>query len=463
MLTSSFANLPERRKNSKHLFLTDFDNVVEITNAINSSYRDGAFRESERNKPMRISSSARSHHVYLFLLMVTLLLVTATAITAQDTVNLSVAYWGNNQEAAMIDAMLSAFEQANPNITVERIWVPDSYEEKVTTMIAGGTPPDLVQISHTSLPGFVDAFAPVELDASLYASPLYTQALSYQGELRAVPFVAKPKVMGINVDLFDAAGIPVPSADVALTADEFKDLAIKLTSGEGDTRIFGSAPLWFGGWLFAFGNTFYNEDGTQVTIGDQSAIDAAKFVIDASTTSHYAPTAVEATGQSMFDWFLGGRVAMYPDFGPWHIPLVKTSSMNWTIVPVPEHGEPLEIDGFGISKDTLHPEEAKALALFMGQNETAQNILGTSEAAAGVPVIPSAADAFAQSIPDHSLAAFIYAAENSPVPVGNKMDAQIQDEFYREVQARTGLGTGTEDPAVVFPELQETLNAMFNQ
>lgn len=412
---------------------------------------------------LKIPSFARPYRVHLFLLVFGLLLLTATAISAQDTVNLSVAYWGNNQEAAMIDAMLSAFEAENPHITIERIWIPDSYEEKVTTMIAGGTPPDLVQISHTSLPGFVDAFAPVEIDESLFASPLYTQALSYEGQLRAVPFVVKPKVMGINVDVFDAAGIPVPSADTALTAEEFRDLAVQLSSGEGDSRIFGSAPLWFGGWLFAFGNTFYNEDGTQVTIGDQSAIDAAQFVIDATSTYHFAPTAVEATGQSMFDWFLSGRVAMYPDFGPWHIPLVKTSSMNWTIVPVPEHGEPLEINGFGISKDTLHPEEALALALFMGQSEVAQNILGTSEAAAGVPVIPSAAEAFARSIPGHSLEAFLFAAANSPVPVGNRMDAQIQDEFYREVNARTALGTGSEDPAVVFPELQDTLNAMFNQ
>lgn len=363
----------------------------------------------------------------------------------------------------MIDAMLAAFEKANPTIKVERIWIPDSYEQKVTTMIAGGTPPDLVQISHTSLPGFVDAFAPVEVDASVYASELYTKALSSDGKLFAVPFVAKPKVMGINLDVFKAAGIPAPSADKPLTAEEFQDLAIKLSSGEGDSRVFGSAPLWFGGWLFAFGNTFYNQEGTQVTIGDASAIKAAQFVIDASAKYHYAPTSVEGTGQNMFDWFLSGRVAMYPDFGPWHIPLVKTSSINWTIVPDPELGEPLEIDGFGISKDTLHADAAKALAVFMGQSEEAQNILGTSDAAAGVPVIPSAAEPFAKSIPGHSLEAFLYAAQNAPVPVGNKMDKQIQDEFYQEVNSRTALGTGKEDPAVVFPELQETLNAMFNQ
>jgi multiple sugar transport system substrate-binding protein len=411
----------------------------------------------------RKSFALRHSWQVLVLLTLFLFLITSASVAAQDTTNLSVAYWGNNQEGAMIDAMLVAFETANPTIKVERVWIPDSYEQKVTTMIAGGTPPDLFQISHTSLPGFVDAFAPVVVDASLYASELYTKALSSDGKLFAVPFVAKPKVMSINLDVFKAAGIPAPSADKPLTAQEFQDLAIKLTSGEGETRIFGSAPLWFGGWLFAFGNTFYNQEGTQVTIGDAKAINAAQFVIDASTKYHYAPTAVEATGQSMFDWFLSGRVAMYPDFGPWNVPQVKTSSINWTIVPDPELGEPLEIDGFGISKDTQHVDAAKALAVFLGQSEEAQNILGASDAAAGVPVIPSAAAAFAKSIPGHSLEAFLYAAQNAPVPVGNKMDKQIQDEFYQEVNSRTAIGTGTEDPAVVFPDLQKTLNAMFNQ
>ena len=40
--------------------------------------------------------------------------------------------------------------------------------------------------------------------------PFYN-ALTYEGSLYAIPFVAKPKVMGINVDLFKAAGIPIPS------------------------------------------------------------------------------------------------------------------------------------------------------------------------------------------------------------------------------------------------------------
>ncbi|HVU12385.1 MAG TPA: extracellular solute-binding protein, partial [Phototrophicaceae bacterium] len=279
-----------------------------------------------------------------------------------------------------------------------------------------------------------------------------------------IPFVAKPKVMGINVDLFKAAGIPIPSLTDRMTTQEFQDLATKLSSGDGDQRVFGSAPLWFGGWLFIFGNTFYNADGTQVTVGDQSAIDAANFVIDSANKYHYAPTAAESTGQDMFNWFLSGKVAMFPDFGPWDLPLIKpVTDMNWELVPDPGKGEPLEIDGFGISAQSQNPDAAKTIATCLSQNKDAQEILGSSAAAVGVPVVQPAADDFAKSIPNHNINAFVLAAADSPIQYGNKIDGQIQDTFNHEINSRTALGTGTEDPATVFPEVAKELNALFNQ
>jgi len=407
----------------------------------------------------------RRTHLPLVLVILAALLVTTGSIAAQSPVTISIAFWGNNEEANTTEQMIAAFEAANPNIKVDENWVQGSYEEKVTTMIAGGTPPDLWQISQSDLPGFVDAFAPVTgVDTSAYSSPTFTNALTYDGSLYAIPFVAKPKVMGINVDLFKAAGIPIPSLTDRMTTDQFQDLAVKLSSGDGDKRVFGSAPLWFGGWLYIFGNTFYGPDFKSVTVGDQSAIDAANFVINSSGKLHYAPTAVEATGQDMFSWFLSGKVAMYPDFGPWYLPLVKpVTDMNWELVPDPGKGEQLEIDGFGISNQSQHPDEAKALALFLSQNEQAQEILGSSSAAVGVPIVQKAADLFAQSIPNHNINAFVLAAADSPIEYGNKISGQLQDTFNHEINSRTALGTGSEDPAVVFPEVAKELNAMFNQ
>ena len=415
---------------------------------------------------MSIQSFRKTRRLQLPLLLAVLVALFATGGTTQarDQVKISIAFWGNNEEAATTKQMIAAFETANPNIQIDENWVQGSYEEKVSTMIAGGTPPDLWQVSQSDLPGFLDAAAPVSLDATVYNSATYVDAMAYNGSIYAIPFVAKPKVMGINVDVFKANNIPIPNLTERMTTQQFQDLAIKLTSGNGDKRIYGSAPLWFGGWLYVFGNTFYNTDGTKVTIGDQSAIDAANFVIDSSNKYHYAPTAVEATGQDMFSWFLSGRVAMYPDFGPWYLPQVKQATQtHWEIVPDPGKGEPLEIDGFAISKDSQSPDAAKALAMFLSQDTNAQNILGSSPVAVGVPVIPAAAAAFAKSIPDHNIQAFVLAASDSLIAPGNKLDAQISNEFWHEVNSRTALGTGSESPDVVFPELAKTLDAMFNQ
>src|SRR5579859_4243368 len=184
--------------------------------------------------------SKRFHHIMRHVLagVMCALFATTGVVHAQSAaVKISIAYWGNNNEAATTKQMIAAFEAANPDITVEQIWVQSDYEQKVTTMIAGGTAPDLMQISHTSLPGFADSFAPVTLDATLYSSSKYVDALTYNGVIKAIPFVVKPKVMGINVDLFKAAGIPIPNLDTPMTPQDFQNLAIKLANGDGQNRV----------------------------------------------------------------------------------------------------------------------------------------------------------------------------------------------------------------------------------
>jgi multiple sugar transport system substrate-binding protein len=63
---------------------------------------------------------------------------------------ISYAFWGNNDEAATIKAMIAKFEAANPDITVEANWIQSDYEQKLQTSIAGGDAPTVAQISNTS-------------------------------------------------------------------------------------------------------------------------------------------------------------------------------------------------------------------------------------------------------------------------------------------------------------------------
>ena len=52
-------------------------------------------------------------------------------------------------------ALIEAFEEAHPDITVKQIIVPwDQYDQKMSTMFAAGTPPDI--FSNWAWNGFMD-------------------------------------------------------------------------------------------------------------------------------------------------------------------------------------------------------------------------------------------------------------------------------------------------------------------
>jgi ABC-type glycerol-3-phosphate transport system substrate-binding protein len=352
--------------------------------------------------------------------------------------------------------MVAAFEEANPDISVETIWVQGQYEQQLLTMIAGGTPPDVIQMSNcVPLQNFADQFLPLQgVDESIYAQPFIAESLSIDGELRAIPAFAKPKAMGINTRMFDAAGVAYPSPTEALTPEEFQEIAIAITSGEGDDRVFGSAELWYGQWLQVFGGTFFTEDGTQLTVGSPESIAAANF-IDASVNEfNYAPDVVQREGISTLDWWTIDKVAMYPDFGPWHLPTAYAAEdFEWDLVPVPNLVSPVEIDGYGISKDTDEPDAALRLALFMGQDPAAQNILATTPGLA-LPVTVAGQEAFVASDPDHNLAAFLLNLEQASVAEESCMSSAVFGEFYGAMFDQTTMYGG--DVSREFHTEQET-------
>lgn len=71
----------------------------------------------------------------------------ATKETASEPVTLRFAWWGGeDRHKATLDA-IAAYMKKNPNVKIEADYMArDGYEEKITTQLAGGTLPDLVQM-----------------------------------------------------------------------------------------------------------------------------------------------------------------------------------------------------------------------------------------------------------------------------------------------------------------------------
>jgi ABC-type glycerol-3-phosphate transport system substrate-binding protein len=362
--------------------------------------------------------------------------------------------------------MIKAFEKAHPKVTVKDNWIQSDYEQKLQVSIAGGQAPTVSQISNTSLAGFASSYADAKVDNSSYYAENIPNSMKVGGKYAATPFVVKTKVMAVNGKVFDAAGVPRPSDTKPMSIDEYTALAKQVTSGSGATKVFGSAPLWFDGFLTASGGGWFNNAGTKCTIGDSTSVSTAHLVLKAQAADGFAPTPADTNGQDMFDWLSIGRLAMQPDFGPWDISkLVALNSKDIYLAPVPGKGEPMEIDGLGISKTATGAAKtaAQEFVSFMSTDPAAQNLLTTTSSSLGVPVIKGSVSTFEKAAPDLKLSNFVNAVSQSVVQPSVKNITQIQSAFWNDMNAKTAFGSGTQDPADVMPALQQTCQSSLSQ
>lgn len=372
--------------------------------------------------------------------------------------DISFAFWGTNSEAASLKAIAAAFEKANPGTKVTTNWIQSDYEQKLQTSIAAGTQSTVMEISNTSLAGFAPSFAEQTVDPGKYVQPNISSAMQYQGKYYAMPFAAKPKVMAVNTDAFKAAGVPLPSATTPLTMDEFRSISAKLSHGDGKTRAYGSSNLWFRGWLTAAGGSYYNADATACTFGDPTGVKTAQYVVDMQK-NRYSPTSTDIQGQDQAQWFAAGRLATYSDFGPWTVAdFAKISKPDWTLVPVPGKGFPMEVDGLGIAKNASGKqlETAKKFVEFASTQQVAQDQLIQGSTALGVPIIAASSPTLEKVLPTgRNLAAFTTALKSGVVDVSVPKEAQISGDADKGMTSYTALGTGKDDVAKVLPQLAE--------
>jgi len=395
------------------------------------------------------------------MIAVVMIVSIVTIASSNDTRQVSIQYstWGNAQEKAGEEAVVAAFMKAYPNIKVELIHVDGNYEQKLQTMIAGKTIPDVMSIGGAHIADFANAFQPIpdsDIDSSKYIAETLVDGLTYNGQQYALPKRVNTKVFAYNKDLLAKAGVALPGDNFSI--EDFRNAAMAVANlgGEGQNKIFGSDPLWFGQWIYQFGGQIVSKDGKQALVNSPEAKKALQFVVDASTTYHFAPNSTEKQGQNMLGWFISGRVGFKADFGPFFLPQMKdVKNFDWDIcVPAGKGGE-MEIVGVGISKTTKELDAARKLVQFISASKNAQDIYATTGA---LPVINDSKEVFLNQFPDKNLEEFFNAMSYEVPQPRLKQTAKFADTLYRTLRNRTAVGTGNEDPAKVLDDVVIELN-----
>lgn len=280
------------------------------------------------------------------LLCLVMALGLAPAVAEENRV-LTVATW-DETTTPYLAAQKEAFEAAHPGVTIEYVDVASQeYNMKTTAMLAGGDTTDVFDVKELSdLQNWIEQGFVESLDAYIadsgYATDKYVGMekcyQSLDGEQYALPYRSDFWVLFYNKTLFDEAGVDVPTND--MTWDEYKELAIAMTSGEGVDKVYGSH---YHTWLSAVANWAVC-DGVN-TLADGEYSDLAYFyqlvrdLEDAGAVMEY--TELSASGQHYKGVFEGGNIAMMP-MGYWFVStLIKdmadgtSSEFEWGITAVP--------------------------------------------------------------------------------------------------------------------------------
>lgn len=289
--------------------------------------------------------------------------------------------------------LVEAFEKENPDIKVKVTDIGSTdYDTKIPVMLSSGDTSDVITIK--SLPiytSLVEKNLLLPLDDMVEKSGLDTapyrgsdEAIRMHDHLYGLPFRNDYYLLYFNKTLFDKAGVAYPTND--MTWNEYRELAKRLTSGEGNDKVYGSYLHTWAGSLFrwgldgnhsiADGNYEFLKPVYELFLGmqndDKSAMDYGTLK---TGNIHYSGP------------FYKEQAAMEP-MGTWFANLIINTknkgetNVNWGAVKAPHfEGQDPNVavsnpTPISINKNSAHPEEAWKFVQFMCSEPGADILAG---------------------------------------------------------------------------------------
>lgn len=255
---------------------------------------------------------------------------------------------GDDYEREMYANVFKSYQAYAPNVEVEQMYVPSDYATKLQTLAAAGTLPDLFWTSESGVKAYYEAGMLSDMNGVLEEYPQLTEDIidgvlefgNIDGKQVAFPKDWTSYVMYLNLDLFEEAGVEVPTND--WTVEDYKEIAAELTQKSSDGErvdVYGTAinnyrADWIN-WMGNFGAEWF-KDGKS-NLSSPEALEGLSVMYDlVQAGSAPSPGTVSSTGDSEDRLFVIGKVAMYPS-GRWVIPSFRSEcDFEWDAVEMPK-------------------------------------------------------------------------------------------------------------------------------
>lgn len=247
---------------------------------------------------------------------------TTAAQAESETQGETIRLWLNGSDTpdALVNYAIGEFNKIHPDVTVKlerQEWT--GLVEKLTTSLSSSDSPDVVEFGNTQAQAFEAAGAVTDLTphaADLGGDDLLQslkEAGTYDGKLYAVPYYAGARIMIYRKDLFEAAGVEIPT-----TLDEMVAAGAALQAANADVPNFSGIYLpgrnWYAALSFLWangGDIATQENGQWVgQLDSPGSIAGLEFFKNLFDTANGAP----ADGDDANDYiaFCNGEVGMMP-------------------------------------------------------------------------------------------------------------------------------------------------------
>ena len=268
------------------------------------------------------------------------------------------------------------FTKRHPNIKIKAENTPFAeFTTKYTTQAAAGSAPDVIYTQFSWAQQFIRGKIFIPLDDYIknekdFNLEDFTKAslgsYKFDGKLWLLPYDEGPNNLYYNIELFEKAGVPVPTEN--WTMDDLKAAAIKLTSGEGPSKVFGLGELPSMGdslmapnYLMPFGGAYLKEPKEDEYLGNSPESIAAMEWWEELRAKGAIPGPADMQGVS-WPAFQSGRIAMTAQ-GSWATPPIAAGSkFKWDIMQWPKgpkaHTTFSAGSGYGITQNSKNADAA---------------------------------------------------------------------------------------------------------
>ena len=283
----------------------------------------------------------------------------ATEPPAAEPVTITIwhSYHPDENEEKAFNQILELYKAQNPDVTVDVLYVPfEQLANKWSTEVAAGGGPDMFTMPNDDLGNWirgglvapVDEFVAGKLDGF---SDLAVQGVTYDGQMYAIPGIAKAVGLFYNKSLVETA--PTTTDELLAQVEEGKVLVMRPYA----YHLYGILTGSFGGTLM---------DETGKCVADQAgfaeAFDYLKALKDAGAL--FEPD--EGKANSMFT----DGTAAFILTGPWMLGTFQEAlGDDLGVVPLPagpgSTATPLTgIDGWYLNPNSANQQAAVDFALF---------------------------------------------------------------------------------------------------